>query len=138
MRLHGKKILVVDDEKALSGLLGEFLRREGAQVESAEDGAAGFRRAVFSAPDLVIMDLNMPGVNGLEAIRSLRLNNARMPIVVLTGYGSEEHFEAAREAGADLCIAKPPRLETLLQSLVLLLKGKASADDGETSPPGPA
>ena len=131
MRLKDRKILVVDDEKALTGLLGDILRREGAQVEVAEDGAEGFRRAVFGNPDLVIMDLNMPGVNGLEAIRSLRMNNPRVPIAVLTGYGSEENFEAAREAGADHCIAKPPRLETLIAGLAALLDEKLPLKDSK-------
>ncbi|MBN2712522.1 MAG: response regulator [Planctomycetes bacterium] len=122
MRLDGKKILVADDEIRLSQLLAMFLGEQGAIVETVHNGQDAFRAATMHRPDAIIMDLNMPGVNGLEAIRSLRMTLSDTPILVLTGYCTKEHFAQALEAGATKCVAKPPSLATLTDTISQLLE----------------
>ena len=128
--LEGRRILIADDEVRIGELLCAYLSGQGAIVNCAHDGAEAFRLATLGNPDAVIMDLNMPGTNGLEAIRSLRITDPQKPILVLTGYTTEENFAAAREAGASECMAKPPVLRDVCAILVKLLGQPPSAQPG--------
>ncbi len=129
VKLSDKKILVVDDEPRMVDLLKLRLEQEGASVETATDGAKGFRRASLGGPDLVVMDLNMPGVNGFEAIRSLRVSQPELPVVVLTGYASEATFQSAKEAGTDACAAKPADLKALVATITAVLAEGRDPDE---------
>jgi DNA-binding response OmpR family regulator len=127
VKLEGKKILVADDEKRVAELLSIFLTSKGAEVITAIDGADAFRQATLHNPDLIMLDLNMPGTNGMEAIRSLRMTMSDKPILVLTGYCTAETFESALEAGATVCMGKPPKLAELTEVVERLLAGAADA-----------
>jgi CheY-like chemotaxis protein len=113
--LTNKRVLVADDDHRLARLRRIHLEAAGAEVLEARDGAAAFRAATLQKPDLVIMDLNMPGTNGFESIRAMRLMQQENPILVLTGYATEENLDAARAAGADRCMSKPPDMDALIQ-----------------------
>lgn len=129
-QLNDKHILVADDEVHLRDLLKTVLSQHGARVTVAADGAAAFRAASMDQPDLVLMDLNMPGVNGLEAIRSLRVTLPGTPILVLTGYSTDSNLDAARDAGATLCLSKPQNLADLVKHIVELVTADTADGSG--------
>ncbi len=133
MRLEGKRILVADDEPRLTQLLKTCLGEHGAIVDTASDGQSAFRSAAMHEPDLIVMDLNMPNVNGLEAIRSIRITYTDKPILVLTGYNTDETVAAALDAGASACMAKPPVLEELVGKVCELVGRGAEADGTDES-----
>jgi two-component system, OmpR family, response regulator MprA len=124
------KVLVVDDERAVRDSLRRALELEGYDVELAADGAeALYRLESNGQPDAVILDVLMPGVDGLEVSRRLRSKGNTVPILMLTARTEVENRVAGLDAGADDYLAKPFALEELLARLRALLRRAAS--DGE-------
>jgi two-component system alkaline phosphatase synthesis response regulator PhoP len=100
------RILVVDDDDNVRRLVSAYLEREGYQVFEAADGAAALRAVELSAPDLVVLDLMLPGTGGLQVAR--RISAAReLPILMLTARGGEDDVLRGFEAGADDYLIKP-------------------------------
>ncbi len=128
--LQGRRLLIADDEEAFVKMLAMFLRQAGAEVLVARDGAEAFRLASLNPVDAIVMDLQMPGTTGMEAIRSLRLISSRFLIAVLTGFPSEEVFAEAREAGADMCVAKPAAISQLIADLAAALCQREEKEKG--------
>ncbi|SRR5690606_32450358 len=102
----GPRVLVVDDDPALSDVVGRYLRRDGFDVDFAADGTSGLARALQSLPDIVVLDLMLPGLDGLEVCRRLR-RVAPIPVVMLTALGEENDRIAGLEIGADDYVTKP-------------------------------
>ncbi len=102
----GQRVLVVDDDPALSEVVGRYLRRDGFEVDYATDGTAGLAKALDTLPDLIVLDLMMPGLDGLEVCRRLR-RIAPIPVVMLTALGEENDRIAGLEIGADDYVTKP-------------------------------
>lgn len=102
----GSRVLVVDDDPALADVVGRYLRREGFDVDFATDGAAGLKLALETLPDIVVLDLMLPGMDGLEVCRRLR-QVAPIPVVMLTALGEENDRIAGLEIGADDYVTKP-------------------------------
>jgi len=100
------KILVVDDDRVLADVVAFTLRREGFAIVQAYDGAAGFQRWVDEQPDLIILDINMPKLNGFEVCRRIRAQ-ADTPIIMLTVREEEGDIVRGLEIGADDYIVKP-------------------------------
>jgi DNA-binding response OmpR family regulator len=102
------RVLLVDDDDDGRELCAEYLGAAGFEVLQAENGAKGVETAVRRRPDLVVMDLEMPVMDGLEAIRRLRgdASMRAVPVVVLSANGDVEHAEVKR-AGCDVCLVKP-------------------------------
>ena len=99
-------VLVVDDDDNVRRLVSAYLEREGYQVIEAADGAAALRAVDVSAPDLVVLDLMLPGTGGLQVAR--RISAAReLPILMLTARGDEDDVLRGFEAGADDYLIKP-------------------------------
>ena len=123
------RVLIVDDDPHVRESLQRSLEFEGYQVELARDGAESL--AVLAEtpdrPDVVIMDLMMPGVDGLEACRRLRAVGDRVPILMLTARDALGDRVTGLDAGADDYLAKPFALEELLARLRALLKLNRSA-----------
>jgi len=119
-RLH---ILAVDDEEDILELLQYNLHREGYRVSRATTGEQALRLARIETPDLIILDLMLPGVNGLEVCRRLKSDpdTRRIPIVMLTARGEEADIVVGLELGADDYITKPfsPRILTARLKTVL-------------------
>lgn len=103
MRRHA---LVVDDEPHIAALLKDTLAAEGFDVSVAVDGVAALRRAREHAPDIVVLDIGLPGLDGLEVCRALR-KESQVPIVVLSARGAEVDRIVGLELGADDYLAKP-------------------------------
>ncbi|MCL6560084.1 MAG: response regulator [Firmicutes bacterium] len=104
-----KKILVVDDESPLRMLIRATLEDDEFEIFEAEDGIAGLEQACANLPDLIILDMMMPGLTGLEVCRKLKQDprTAHIKILLLTAKGQQRDKEAALAAGADYFIAKP-------------------------------
>jgi len=124
------RILVVDDEPVIVEIISRCLQddREGYVIETAVDGYdAGFKLGSFR-PDLVILDLMMPGMDGFELCRRIRSNpntlNTR--VVAITGFPGQKAVERIRKTGADLCLVKPLQMERLRNEVATLLKQQVS------------
>jgi CheY-like chemotaxis protein/MinD-like ATPase involved in chromosome partitioning or flagellar assembly len=102
-------VLVIDDEASLIAIVGRFLRKEGFRVLAATSGQEGLRKAVAESPDVVIVDIMMPEMDGYEVCRRLRADprTARSRILVLTARSQRIDEQMAMQAGADDYIAKP-------------------------------
>ena len=121
--------MVVDDDPNLGEVVARYLQKEGYEVEVATDGRTGLERALATLPDLVVLDLMLPGLDGLEVFRRLR-RVAPIPVVMLTARGSEEDRVAGLELGADDYVAKPfsPRELTARVKAVLRRAGGGVSD----------
>jgi DNA-binding response OmpR family regulator len=115
------KILVADDDRDLRDLVGFTLTQAGYLVIKAPDGTAAIRSVAEEAPDLVILDINMPGASGFQVCESIR-RNSRVPIMMLTVRGEEEDLVRALELGADDYLTKPFSPRTLLARAKALLR----------------
>ena len=108
-----KRILVVDDEPQITRVLRTALTGSGYEVRTAEDGHSGLRAAREWQPDLVITDVSMPNMSGIELCRQLRAESA-LPIIVLSVKGEEKTKVEALDAGADDYVTKPVGMDELL------------------------
>ena len=125
------KVLVIDDEESIVDLIKLGLKYEGFQVEAAFDGPEGLAAAQRIDPDLIILDSILPGVDGLEVLRQLRLNpiTRDVPVLMLTAKGKVQDKVTGLETGADDYLAKPFALEELRARLrALLRRSGASAE----------
>lgn len=117
----GTRVLVVDDSAENRELLSRYLRAKGFVVELANDGQAGVECAVRWRPDVVLMDLQMPTLDGWEATRTLRSHPepevAAVPIIAVTALAMPGDRERALEAGADAYLTKPVRMRDLLRTI---------------------
>ena len=104
--LDRKRILIVDDDTNLCYLIGAMLLREGAEVFAAYDGQDGLKRLSEYQPDLVILDLMMPGLDGWEVCRQIR-QISDVPVIILSALGDEKEIVLGLNVGADDYITKP-------------------------------
>ena len=104
----GRKVLVVEDHHDTSFTLCRLLKMEGFEVEHAIDGMVGYATASSGQPDLIVTDIQMPRMNGIEMIRKIRENDflSNTPIIVMSAYGKRMIHDAL-EAGADDYVEKP-------------------------------
>ena len=122
------KILLVEDSEMSRDMLARRLARRGYEVVIAVDGAQGVALARTEAPDLILMDMNLPVLDGSEATRQLRAAPATrsIPIIALTAHAMSGDREKALEAGCDDYDTKPIELERLLGKIEVLLKKEAT------------
>ena len=120
MEVPVAKILVVDDEPNIREVVGLYLRRDGHEVVSASDGEEALREFGESEPDLVVLDLMLPKMSGLEVCRRMRAQR-RVPLIMLTARGEEEERIGGLSLGADDYVVKPfsPRELTARVAAVL-------------------
>jgi two-component system, OmpR family, response regulator MprA len=125
------KILVVDDERAVRESLRRALELQGYQVELASDGAEALERLNGNGqPDAVVLDILMPGIDGLEVCRQLRGRGNSVPVLMLTARDAVGDRVAGLDAGADDYLVKPFALEELLARVRALLRRSSPAADG--------
>ena len=120
--MQDKKVLVVDDSRMIRTILTKEFERQGCQVSEAENGLDGFIKCHAFQPDLIIMDLIMPKMGGLEAIAKIREVNSAVPIIILTSTSKKEEVLAAAALKIKGYIKKPislPQLLKLAQSCFL-------------------
>ena len=133
-----KRILVVEDNADLAFGLRNNLEIEGYEVEVAEDGEAGLARARESDPDLVVLDLMLPRMDGFRVLKSLRAEGSEVPVLILTARGEEADKVLGFRLGADDYVTKPFGVLELLGRVGALLR-RARGSGGPAAPaPGAA
>jgi two-component system KDP operon response regulator KdpE len=128
-RPAGARILVVDDEPAIRRAVETNLTRHGFQVDTAETGEEGLARHESRHPDLIIVDLGLPDLDGLELIRRIRAHSST-PIVVLSARGAERDKVTALDLGADDYLTKPFGVDELLARIRVALRHAAHLPGG--------
>jgi len=121
-----KKILFIEDESALQKTFGDVLTVEGFKVISAIDGEVGLRLASSEKPDLIILDLVLPKLHGLEVLKGLKGNDEtrNIPVIILTNMGDMENIEKALELGATTYMIKA---DYTLEDVVTKIKNAMAA-----------
>lgn len=132
------RILVVDDDDNVRRLVAAYLEREGYDVAQAADGNAAIRSVETAAPDLLILDLMLPGPGGLQVARRLK-DSVGVPVIMLTARGEEDDVLRGFEAGADDYLVKPfsPKVLVARVRAVLRRAGLGSDDDAAPVVRGP-
>jgi two-component system, OmpR family, response regulator MprA len=120
-----EKILLVEDELAIARFIGRGLQREGYNVVVANDGKSGLEMAFAELPDLIILDVMLPDIDGLSICRQLREAELQTPVLMLTAKDAIPDRVAGLEAGADDYLVKPFAFEELLARLKALRRRKA-------------
>ncbi|MCF3121076.1 response regulator transcription factor [Streptomyces arenae] len=128
------RVLVVDDDPTVAEVVAGYLERAGHAVDRAEDGPAALACAAARRPDLVVLDLMLPGMDGLEVCRRLRAERP-VPVIMLTARGDEDDRILGLEIGADDYVTKPfsPR-ELVLRVESVLRRSRAAAPRGPVAP----
>jgi len=116
------RILIVEDDLSILTGLSINLRHEGFEVLQAQDGERGLQRAVDDAPDLVILDVMLPAMNGFEVLKELRRRGLRLPIVMLSAKGLEQDKIMGLDLGADDYISKPFGVRELVARVRAVLR----------------
>jgi two-component system, OmpR family, alkaline phosphatase synthesis response regulator PhoP len=129
-----KRILVVEDNPDLAYGLRNNLEIEGYEVDVVEDGTQGLARARVGGPDLIILDLMLPGMDGYRVLRALRDEGRRMPVLILTARGEEADKVRGLRLGADDYVTKPFGVLELLARVEALLRRTAPPGDGAGPP----
>ena len=127
------KLLVIDDERAILRAVTTGLRARGYEVITAETGGDGLSRAALDGPDVIILDLGLPDVDGVEVCRRLR-EWTETPIVVLSAHGTEARKVEALDQGADDFITKPFGMAELEARLRVALRHRARPSESPESP----
>jgi two-component system OmpR family response regulator len=126
------RVLVVDDENALSELVALALRYEGWEVRTAENGASAVSIARDFRPDMAVLDIMLPDIDGLEVLRRLRAETERLPVLFLTARDDVSDRIAGLTAGGDDYVTKPFSIEELVLRLRALLRRSHLAVAGES------
>ena len=131
------RVLIIDDDRDLAAMLGEFLQREGYAVEAHPGADAGVAALRAAEPDLLILDVMLPERSGLDVLRELRLASSRLPVMMLTARGDPIDRILGLELGADDYLAKPfdPR-ELLARIRAILRRATATPTSTDASHAG--
>ena len=119
----GKRILIVDDEPQFRSLINKLLTNRGYETKEAPDGFEAGIHVMDFRPDLVLLDLYMPGMDGFEVCRKIKENpkTAIIVVVAVTGYDNDENRERIMKAGADGYLTKPVERKHLLENISTLI-----------------
>src|SRR6202023_1730185 len=115
-------ILVIDDDESLRDTIGIMLEQEGFSPVLVSDGKTGYERALAVKPDLMIVDLRLPGMSGIEICKQMRAANIKTPIIVLSAVGEEVDKVLLLEIGADDYVVKPFGARELLARIRAVLR----------------
>src|SRR5712675_3083582 len=121
-------ILVIDDDESLRDTIGVMLEQEGFRAELASDGRSGYDRALTLKPDLLLIDLRLPGMSGVDICRQLRAARVKTPIIVLSAVGDELDKVLLLEIGADDYVVKPFGSRELLARIRALLRRSSTEE----------
>ena len=114
-----RRVLLVDDYPDAREMYSEYLRYSGFDVVEAANGMEALQRAFETSPDIILMDLSLPVMDGWEATRRLKadVRTAKIPVVALTGHALAGMFEGAQQAGCDAFVTKPCLPEDLVKEI---------------------
>jgi two-component system, OmpR family, alkaline phosphatase synthesis response regulator PhoP len=134
MTASGKLILIVEDDRHIAEGIELNLTLQGYEVIHAADGVAGLNKWKTYRPDLVILDIMLPGIDGLSILQSIRLEDERLPILILSAKGDPADRIKGLSLGVDDYLAKPFNLEELFLRVERLLKRGGWTQENETEP----
>ena len=120
-----KRILVIEDDQEMRSLLKDFFEEEGFEIHSVSNGSEAFRILVRELFDLVITDIRMPGLTGLDILPGIKKLQPEAPIIVITAFGSEEVHRRAIERGATAYLEKPLHFHELKTMIHEIISSKA-------------
>jgi DNA-binding response OmpR family regulator len=118
------KILLVDDEEEFVTTLAERLELRGLQARAALNGEAALHMIETDTPEIVILDVLMPGLGGLEVLRRIKAQHPQIPVILLTGRGSENEGIKGMELGAFDYLMKPLNIEELIKKMQEAIQGQ--------------
>src|SRR5260370_31768867 len=121
-----QSILVIDDDESLRDTIAVMLEQEGFTITQAGDGRTGLNRALTLKPDLLLVDLRLPGMSGIEVCKQLRFSNIKTPIIVLSAIGGEVDKVLLLEIGADDYMVKPFGVREMLARIHAVLRRAAT------------
>ena len=130
-------ILIVDDEETVRDMVSDALRFAGFEVSGAPDAVAALNIVLKTQPDLLVVDINMPGMNGHELLQHLRKQGNHTPVILLTARQAFEDMVDGLRSGADDYVRKPFRLEELLLRIEAVLRRAQVAPEAELLACGP-
>ena len=133
------KVLLVDDEEAFVNTLAQRLKMRELNVNTVYDGEQALAKVKSEEPDVMVLDLKMPGLHGMEVLKEIRKAYPNMQVIILTGHGTEKDEEEARRLGGFDFLRKPADIETLVgkineaysEKLERMLSAIAFAEEGE-------
>lgn len=130
-----KKILVIEDEAQVVSFINKGLTEEGYEVSVAMDGSSGYHMFEQSKFDLIILDIMLPGINGIEVCKMIRQKDAQVPILILTALGTSENIVLGLESGADDYLVKPFKFIEFVARIKTLIRrsGNGGGDPHETA-----
>jgi DNA-binding response OmpR family regulator len=123
------KLLVIEDEPRIAAFLVKGLRAQGYVVEHVDSGAAGLEHVARGRPDLVLLDLRLPDMDGLEVLRQLRRHAERLPVLILTARGEVDDRVRGLDLGADDYVTKPFAFDELLARVRARLRALGTEED---------
>jgi CheY-like chemotaxis protein len=131
-----RRILVADDFPQSADTLARLLRHDGSEVRVAQDGLEAFETAADFRPDVVVLDIAMPKLNGYEAARKIRSQpwGKQMVLIALTGWGQQQDRRRTQEAGFDAHLTKPVNYGAIMEILAKLPATTAGTKDPSSAP----
>src|SRR5215510_5961293 len=128
MEKRKPRILIIEDDEYSREAVEHLLKAEGCETRSAARGVTGYCAARRFSPDVIVLDLNLPDIDGQQVLRKLRGNRAlgQVPIIVITGYGPNE-IPAGVSSSADFCITKPASFDGVIRAIFNLLRGAGAS-----------
>ena len=126
--VRNSDVLIIDDEKDVRDLLLNVFEDEGAQVKLAENGHEGFQMLMNSHFDIVLLDLFMPEMDGFQAIKAIRQVDPIIPIIVITGYATQENITKCFDLGASDYFSKPFDIKQITKRADELIQEKQDSD----------
>jgi DNA-binding NtrC family response regulator len=124
METDKKRILIIEDDEEMRSMLREFLSEEGYDTDSIDSGSKAFVRLVRDTFDLIITDIRMPGLTGLDILPGVKKLQPDAPIIVITAFGSEEVCHKVFARGAEAYLEKPIHLEHLREIVQRMVSSK--------------
>lgn len=124
------KVLIVEDDDEMRSLLRDFIEDEGYEVDSVNNGSEAFRKLVKEPFDLVITDIQMPGLTGLDILPGIKKLQPDTSIIVITAFGSQEFYRRALERGATAYLEKPIHLQNLRTLMERIIPSKEKVARG--------
>lgn len=132
-RLQGLRLLIVDDEEDFASALASRLELRGMRVACAPNGRDGLAALAVELPDVLLLDMRMPGMSGVEVLEAVRSGKAApagesLPVVIVSGHAEESDFARATELGIQGYVAKPVNFDELLAAIVRSVRRGAGVD----------
>jgi DNA-binding response OmpR family regulator len=127
---EGARVLIIDDEPDIRAFLADLLTVQGYRCDTAESGVAGLAKLAAAKPDVVLLDIMMPGMSGFDVLKSIRARDGAAPAVVMISCLTHENTtQRAMEEGADQFVMKPFRVAELLLTLERALESRRGVTD---------